>query len=66
MSRTYSIIMTALLVGLTVGISSFILEILEVQSKLVHMIVFSIAVYVVLKTFEKYEIYKTKSKNVPK
>ena len=58
--------MTALLVGLTVGISSFILEILEVQSKLVHMIVFSIAVYVVLKTFEKYEIYKTKSENVPK
>ena len=58
--------MTALLVGLTVGISSFILEILEVQSKLVHMIVFSIAIYVVLKTFEKYEIYKTKSKNVPK
>ena len=61
MSRTYS----AILVGLTVGISGFILETLGVQSGLVKVIVFWIAIYVVLKAFEKYKIYKTNSINDP-
>lgn len=66
MSRTYSALLKGLLVGLTVGISGFILETLEVHSGLVKVIVFWIAIYVVLKTFEKYKIYKTNSINDPK
>ncbi|WP_299515549.1 hypothetical protein [uncultured Rummeliibacillus sp.] len=65
MSRTYSALLKGLLVGLTVGIFGFILETLGVQSGLVKVIVFWIAIYVVLKTFEKYKIYKTNSINDP-
>lgn len=66
MSRTYSAIITGLLAGLTVGISSFILETLKVENIIVKAIVFFIAVYIILKIFEKYKIYKTKLTNVPK
>ena len=66
MSRTYSAIITGLLAGLTVGISSFILETLKVENTLIKAIVFSIAVYIILNIFEKYKIYKTKPTNVPK
>ena len=66
MSRTYFAMLKGILVGLTVGISGFILETLGVQSVLVKVIVFWIAIYVVLKVFEKYKIYKTNSINDPK
>ena len=70
MSRNYSVIARALwvgiTVGITVGISDVILDTLGVQSTLIKAIVFSIAIYIVLTTIEKYKIYKTKSINVPK
>ena len=47
-----------LLVGLTVGISGFILETLGVQSTLVKVIVFWIAIYVVLKAFKSIKYTK--------
>ena len=65
MSRTYSALLKGLLVGLTVGIFGFILETLGVQSGLVKVIVFWIGIFVVLKAFEKYKIYKTNSINDP-
>ena len=58
MSRIYSAILTALWVGLTVGISDVILDTLGVQSTIIKAIVFIIASYIVLTTIEKYKIYK--------
>ena len=58
MSRTYSALLKGLLVGLTVGISGFILETLGVQSTLVKVIVFWIAIYVVLKAFKSIKYTK--------
>ena len=49
MSRTYSAIITGLLAGLTVGISSFILETLKVENTIFKAIVFCIAVFIILK-----------------
>lgn len=66
MSRTYSAIITGLLAGLAVGISSLILETLKVENTIVKAIIFPIAVYIILKIFEKYKINKTKSTNVLK
>ena len=58
MSRIYSAILTALWVGLTVGISDVILDKLGVQSTIIKATVFIIAIYIVLTTIEKYKIYK--------
>ena len=58
MSRTYFAMLKGLLVGLTVGISGFILETLGVQSTLVKVIVFWIAIYVVLKAFKSIKYTK--------
>ena len=54
MSKFYNSLITGLWAGLTVGISSFILETLKIQSKPMKVIVFSIAVYIVLKIVEKF------------
>jgi hypothetical protein len=65
MSRIYSAIITGLLAGLAIGISSLILEALKVENKIVLAIIFSIAVYIILGIFEKYKMNKLKSTNVP-